>query len=90
MIYPFSINASADLRTQVVELYINSEHADSMRQRNGVVFGLVECEEEYVKRLTTLVSVFLRPFRMAASSKNPPITHEDVNSIFLNRYWCGN
>ena len=70
---------------QIVELYIRSEHADSMRKRNSIVFGLVECEEEYVKQLTTLVSVFLRPFRMAASSKNPPIAHEDVNSIFLNR-----
>ena len=46
---------------------------------------MVECEEEYVKQLSALVSVFLRPLRMAASSKKPPITHEDVNSIFLNR-----
>ena len=25
---------------------------------------------------------------LAASSKKPPITHEDVNSIFLNRFHC--
>jgi len=25
-------------------------------------------------------------FYLAASSKRPPITHEDVNSIFLNTY----
>jgi hypothetical protein len=31
-----------------------------------------------------LVSCFLRPFKMAASSKRPPCSHEDVNSIFLN------
>lgn len=31
-----------------------------------------------------LVSCFLRPFKMAASSKRPPLSHEDVNSIFLN------
>ncbi|KAH9638286.1 hypothetical protein HF086_003084, partial [Spodoptera exigua] len=30
------------------------------------------------------VTCFLRPFKMAASSKKPPCTHEDVNSIFLN------
>ncbi|KAK2169257.1 hypothetical protein NP493_1191g02015 [Ridgeia piscesae] len=69
---------------QIVEEYIRSDHAESMRKRNSIVFGMVECEEEYVKQLSTLVSVFLRPLRMAASSKKPPITHEDVNSIFLN------
>ena len=70
---------------QIVEEYIKSPHAESMRKRNSVVFGLVECEEEYVKQLSTLVAIFMRPLRMAASSKKPPITHEDVNSIFLNR-----
>jgi len=70
---------------QIVDLYIRSDHAESMRKRNSIVFSLVECEEDYVKQLSTLVSVFLRPLRMAASSKTPPITHDDVNSIFLNR-----
>jgi Ras-specific guanine nucleotide-releasing factor 1 len=70
---------------QIVDEYIRSEHAESMRKRNGTVFALVESEEEYVKQLTVLVQVFLRPLRMAASSKKPPITHEDVNCIFLNR-----
>ncbi|ELT93796.1 hypothetical protein CAPTEDRAFT_169570 [Capitella teleta] len=69
---------------QIVEEYIRSDHAESMRKRNSIIFGMVECEEEYVKQLSALVSVFLRPLRMAASSKKPPITHEDVNSIFLN------
>ena len=77
---------------QIVDEYIRSEHAESMRKRNSIVFGMVECEEEYVKQLSTLVTVFLRPLKMAASSKKPTITHEDVNSIFLNRsgsfYWC--
>ena len=70
---------------QIVDEYIRSDHAESMRKRNSIVFGMVECEEEYVKQLSALVSVFLRPFRMAASSKKPPISHDDVNSIFLNR-----
>lgn len=70
---------------QIVDLYIRSDHAESMRKRNSIVFGMVEQEEEYVKHLSALVTLFLRPFRMAASSKKPPIMHEDVNSIFLNR-----
>lgn len=45
---------------------------------------MVEAEEEYMEQLEVLVSCFLRPFKMAASSKKPPCTHEDVNSIFLN------
>ncbi|XP_052791848.1 ras-specific guanine nucleotide-releasing factor 1-like [Mya arenaria] len=69
---------------QIVELYIRSPHAESMRKRNSIVFSMVECEEEYNQQLSTLVCCFLRPLRMAASSKKPPITHEDVNSIFLN------
>uniref|UniRef100_A0A1I8IW63 Ras-specific guanine nucleotide-releasing factor 2 n=1 Tax=Macrostomum lignano TaxID=282301 RepID=A0A1I8IW63_9PLAT len=68
----------------IVEEYIRSEHAEHMRKRNNIVFGLVECEEEYVQQITILVSCFLRPCRMAASAKKPIITHEDVNSIFLN------
>ncbi|XP_033749223.1 ras-specific guanine nucleotide-releasing factor 1-like [Pecten maximus] len=69
---------------QIVELYIRSPHAESMRKRNSIVFNMVECEEEYNRQLSTLVTCFLRPLRMAASSKKPPITHDDVNSIFLN------
>ncbi|KAA0193675.1 Ras-specific guanine nucleotide-releasing factor 1 protein [Fasciolopsis buskii] len=55
-----------------------------MRKRNSIVFGLVECEDEYVQQLSILVTCYLRPFRMAASSKKPIMSHEDVNSIFLN------
>ncbi|ESP05611.1 hypothetical protein LOTGIDRAFT_102760, partial [Lottia gigantea] len=69
---------------QIVELYIRSPHAESMRKRNNIVFNMVECEEEYNRQLSCLVTCFLRPLRMAASSKKPPVTHEDVNSIFLN------
>ena len=50
----------------------------------SLVFRMVEAEEEYVDQLEILVSCFLRPFKMAASSKNPPCSHEDLNSIFLN------
>ena len=50
----------------------------------SLVFRMVEAEEEYVEQLNILVTGFLRPFKMAASSKLPPCSHEDVNSIFLN------
>lgn len=57
-----------------------------MRKRNQVVFSMLEAEAEYVQQLHILVNNFLRPLRMAASSKKPPITHDDVSSIFLNRW----
>lgn len=59
---------------------------------------MLEAEAEYVQQLHILVNNFLRPLRMAASSKKPPITHDDVSSVFLNRWlvvrlvgtgWCG-
>uniref|UniRef100_A0A8C2G8D8 Ras protein-specific guanine nucleotide-releasing factor 2b n=1 Tax=Cyprinus carpio TaxID=7962 RepID=A0A8C2G8D8_CYPCA len=61
-----------------------SPHAESMRKRNQIVFNMVEAETEYVHQLSILVNCFLRPLRMAASSKKPPISHDDVSSIFLN------
>nr|CAI5835544.1 unnamed protein product [Callosobruchus analis] len=69
---------------QIVEQYIKSPHAESMRKRNSLVFRMVEAEEEYMEQMEVLVTCFLRPFKMAASSKKPPCSHEDVNSIFLN------
>ncbi|XP_063382885.1 ras-specific guanine nucleotide-releasing factor 2-like [Cydia fagiglandana] len=69
---------------QIVDQYIKSPHAESMRKRNSLVFKMVEAEEEYLEQMEILVTCFLRPFKMAASSKKPPCTHEDVNSIFLN------
>ncbi|XP_044518886.1 ras-specific guanine nucleotide-releasing factor 2 isoform X1 [Gracilinanus agilis] len=68
----------------IVQDYICSPHAESMRKRNQIVFNMVEAESEYVHQLYILVNCFLRPLRMAASSKKPPITHDDVSSIFLN------
>ncbi|KAF0767236.1 ras-specific guanine nucleotide-releasing factor 2-like isoform X3 [Aphis craccivora] len=50
----------------------------------NLVFRMVEAEEEYVSQLEVLVTCFLRPLRMAASSKKPPCSHEDISSIFLN------
>ncbi|NXC21965.1 RGRF2 factor, partial [Corythaeola cristata] len=70
----------------IVQDYICSPHAESMRKRNQIVFNMVEAESEYVHQLYVLVNCFLRPLRMAASSKKPPISHDDVSSIFLNRY----
>ncbi|XP_042332539.1 ras-specific guanine nucleotide-releasing factor 1 [Sceloporus undulatus] len=68
----------------IIQDYIRSPHADSMRKRNQVVFSMLEAEAEYVQQLHILVNNFLRPLRMAASSKKPPVTHDDVSSIFLN------
>ncbi|XP_036450192.1 ras-specific guanine nucleotide-releasing factor 2 [Colossoma macropomum] len=68
----------------IVQDYICSPHAESMRKRNQIVFNMVEAETEYVLQLSVLVNCFLRPLRMAASSKKPPISHDDVSSIFLN------
>uniref|UniRef100_A0A8C9ZPP0 Ras protein-specific guanine nucleotide-releasing factor 2b n=1 Tax=Sander lucioperca TaxID=283035 RepID=A0A8C9ZPP0_SANLU len=68
----------------IVQDYICSPHAESMRKRNQIVFNMVEAETEYVHQLYILVNFFLRPLRMAASSKKPPISHDDVSSIFLN------
>ncbi|XP_008421494.1 ras-specific guanine nucleotide-releasing factor 2 isoform X5 [Poecilia reticulata] len=68
----------------IVQDYICSPHAESMRKRNQIVFNMVESETEYVHQLSILVNCFLRPLRMAASSKKPPISHDDVSSIFLN------
>ncbi|XP_029211541.1 ras-specific guanine nucleotide-releasing factor 2-like isoform X2 [Acropora millepora] len=68
----------------IVQNYIRSPHAESMRQRNSLCFQLVETESEYVQNLSTLVSCFFRPLKMAASSKKPPLSHEEVSCIFLN------
>ncbi|XP_034048661.1 ras-specific guanine nucleotide-releasing factor 2 [Thalassophryne amazonica] len=68
----------------IVQDYICSPHAENMRKRNQIVFTMVEAETEYVHQLSILVNCFLRPLRMAASSKKPPISHDDVSSIFLN------
>uniref|UniRef100_A0A6Q2ZM25 Ras protein-specific guanine nucleotide-releasing factor 2a n=1 Tax=Esox lucius TaxID=8010 RepID=A0A6Q2ZM25_ESOLU len=70
----------------IVQDYICSPHAESMRKRNHIVFNMVEAETEYVCQLSVLVNFFLRPLRMAASSKKPPISHDDVSSIFLNSH----
>lgn len=69
---------------QIVQEYIKSPHAESMRKRNNLVFRMVECEEEYVEQLTLLISAFLRPIKMAASSQRPALNHDELNSIFLN------
>lgn len=50
----------------------------------SLVFRMVEAEEEYLEQLQLMVSCFLRPFKMAASSQKPPCNHDEVNSIFLN------
>lgn len=69
---------------QIVQEYIKSPHAESMRKRNNLVFKMVEAEEEYVEQLSLLISSFSRPIKMAASSQRPPLSHDELNSIFLN------
>ena len=45
---------------QIVEEYIKSPHAESMRKRNSLVFSMVEAEEEYLEQLE--VNFFLLMF----------------------------
>lgn len=70
--------------TRIVTDYIESPDATNLRQRNRLVFELVEKEGEYTSQLEKLVTNFLIPFRMAACSSKPAITHEEINCIFLN------
>lgn len=39
---------------QIVEEYIKSPHAESMRKRNSLVFSMVEAEEEYLEQLEVI------------------------------------
>jgi hypothetical protein len=75
---------------RIIKEYIESPDATSLRKRNRLVFELVEKEGEYMTQLEILVTHFLIPFRMAASSSKPPITHEEISCIFLNRFYENN
>lgn len=66
---------------QIVEEYIKSPHAESMRKRNSLVFSMVESEEEYMEQLEILVSCYLRPFKMA-----PARNDRRVHTRMLIRY----
>ena len=44
---------------QIVEEYIKSPHAESMRKRNSLVFSMVEAEEEYLEQLEVKKRNFL-------------------------------
>jgi len=71
---------------RIVKDYIESPHAVNLRKRNRIVLELVEKEGEYMSQLEILVSNFLRPFKMAACSQKAPVSHEEINCIFLNRF----
>lgn len=43
---------------QIVEEYIKSPHAESMRKRNSLVFSMVEAEEEYLEQLEVIYASF--------------------------------
>lgn len=74
----FSINHIFDVSIVLIIVTILFLYLGSL------VFRMVETEEEYVSQLEVLITCFLRPLRMAASSKKPPCSHEDISSIFLN------
>jgi hypothetical protein len=42
---------------QIVEEYIKSPHAESMRKRNSLVFSMVEAEEEYLEQLEVILFI---------------------------------
>ena len=68
----------------IVNEYIKSPHAQMMRTRNRLVFAMVADEEDYVEKLSTLVTVFYRH----AIRKNTPFTHYlnlDIHSFI--RWW---
>jgi hypothetical protein len=44
---------------QIVEEYIKSPHAESMRKRNSLVFSMVENEEEYLEQLEVIFMKYL-------------------------------
>ncbi len=72
---------------RIVKDYIESPHAVNLRKRNRIVLELVEKEGEYMSQLEILVSNFLRPFKMSACSQKAPVSHEEINCIFLNRFF---
>ncbi|VVD05471.1 unnamed protein product, partial [Leptidea sinapis] len=43
---------------QIVDQYIKSPHAESMRKRNSLVFKMVEAEEEYLEQMEILENWF--------------------------------
>lgn len=45
---------------QIVEEYIKSPHAESMRKRNSLVFSMVEAEEEYLEQLEVIRNIDFR------------------------------
>ncbi|KAF1383168.1 hypothetical protein PFLUV_G00128500 [Perca fluviatilis] len=55
----------------IVQDYISSPHAESMRKRNQIVFNMVEAETEYVHQLSILVNCFLRPLWPAQNLHQP-------------------
>ncbi|XP_063690707.1 ras-specific guanine nucleotide-releasing factor 1-like isoform X2 [Bolinopsis microptera] len=69
---------------KIIDMYVKSEHADSMKKRNRVLWQLMKSEEDYVSQLGTLVMCFYKPLKMAASSSHPPLSHAQLNLIFRN------
>lgn len=49
---------------QIVEEYIKSPHAESMRKRNSLVFSMVEAEEEYLEQLEVKFKKFCLIFKL--------------------------
>lgn len=53
---------------QIVEEYIKSPHAESMRKRNSLVFSMVEAEEEYLEQLEVILDIFSHSHSSPSSS----------------------
>ncbi|MEQ2183270.1 Ras-specific guanine nucleotide-releasing factor 2, partial [Goodea atripinnis] len=76
---------NATVFIQFFGIYFHQYTLLSFRATSISWFSLPVCVcDRYVHQLYILVNCFLRPLRMAASSKKPPISHDDVSSIFLN------
>ncbi|KAG8130945.1 hypothetical protein E2320_017647, partial [Naja naja] len=76
------------LKSEIVALNKTKErmrpYQGNQEEEDPDIKKIKKAESEYVHQLYILVNCFLRPLRMAASSKKPPISHDDVSSIFLN------
>ena len=51
-----------------------------------ILWQFIISEEDYVQQVTTLVNIFHRPLSMAADSRCPACSRQEVKSIFSNWY----
>ena len=51
-----------------------------------LMWKFVASEEDYVSQLTILNEEYRQHFEIAAASRNPPLTFQQSNILFRNRY----